>query len=93
MIRSAAATRPAETSRFPRFADINRDVMKETQPPGLVLQYGLSEGYTPLVARSMKTTTQPAHMVMIFENNELFIQGGCHRRYQQCPTLKPHKFW
>ena len=64
---------------MPEIADIIADVMKNA--PVSVLQYGLSEGYTPLrdTMKDYLTRTQGFD----FENNELFILSGG----QQCADL------
>ena len=66
----AAANPSAETFPVPEIADIIADVMKDA--PVSVLQYGLSEGYTPLrdTMKDYLTRTQGFD----FENNELFIR-------------------
>lgn len=61
MISFGGGNPSAETFPVPEIADIIADVMKDA--PVSVLQYGLSEGYTPL--RDTMRTTSPAHRVLI----------------------------
>ena len=79
MISFGGGNPSAETFPVPEIADIIADVMKDA--PVSVLQYGLSEGYTPLrdTMKDYLTRTQGFD----FENNELFILSGG----QQCADL------
>ena len=79
MISFGGGNPSAETFPVPEIADIIADVMKNA--PVSVLQYGLSEGYTPLrdTMKDYLTRTQGFD----FENNELFILSGG----QQCADL------
>ena len=79
MISFGGGNPSAETFPVPEIADIIADVMKNA--PVSVLQYGLSEGYTPLrdTMKDYLTRTQGFD----FENNELFILSGG----QQCPLM------
>ena len=79
MISFGGGNPSAETFPVPEIADIIADVMKNA--PISVLQYGLSEGYTPLrdTMKDYLTRTQGFD----FENNELFILSGG----QQCADL------
>ena len=95
MISFGGGNPSAETFPVPEIADIIADVMKNA--PVSVLQYGLSEGYTPLrdTMKDYLTRTQGFD----FENNERFIlsrrsavrrpdhQGSGQRgRYHSRPT-------
>lgn len=79
MISFGGGNPSAETFPVPEIADIIADVMKDA--PVSVLQYGLSEGYTPLrdTMKDYLTRTQGFD----FEENELFILSGG----QQCADL------
>ena len=79
MISFGGGNPSAETFPVSEIADIIADVMKNA--PVSVLQYGLSEGYTPLrdTMKDYLTRTQGFD----FENNELFILSGG----QQCADL------
>ena len=79
MISYGGGNPSAETFPVPEIAEIMADVMKNA--PVSVLQYGLSEGYTPLrdTMKEYLARTQGFD----FEKNELFIVSGG----QQCADL------
>ena len=79
MISFGGGNPSAETFPVPEIAEIMADVMKNA--PVSVLQYGLSEGYTPLrdTMKEYLARTQGFD----FEKNELFIVSGG----QQCADL------
>lgn len=79
MISFGGGNPSAETFPIPEIAEIVSDVLKNA--PVSVLQYGLSEGYTPLrdTMKAYLTRTQGFD----FEKNELFIVSGG----QQCADL------
>ena len=79
MISFGGGNPSAETFPVPEIAEIMADVMKNA--PVSVLQYGLSEGYTPLrdTMKEYLARTQGFD----FEKNELFVVSGG----QQCADL------
>ena len=79
MISFGGGNPSAETFPIPEIAEIVSDVLHRA--PVSVLQYGLSEGYTPLrdTMKAYLTRTQGFD----FEKNELFIVSGG----QQCADL------
>ena len=79
MISFGGGNPSAETFPVPEITEIMADVMKNA--PVSVLQYGLSEGYTPLrdTMKEYLARTQGFD----FEKNELFIVSGG----QQCADL------
>lgn len=79
MISFGGGNPSAETFPIPEIAEIVSDVLKNA--PVSVLQYGLSEGYTPL-RETMKAYLARTQGID-FEKNELFIVSGG----QQCADL------
>ena len=79
MISFGGGNPSAETFPVPEIAEIMADVMKNA--PVSVLQYGLSEGYTPLRDTMKKYLARTQGFD--FEKNELFIVSGG----QQCADL------
>lgn len=79
MISFGGGNPSAETFPIPEIAEIVSDVLKNA--PVSVLQYGLSEGYTPL-RETMKDYLARTQGID-FEKNELFIVSGG----QQCADL------
>lgn len=79
MISFGGGNPSAETFPIPEIAEIVSDVFKNA--PVSVLQYGLSEGYTPL-RETMKEYLARTQGID-FEKNELFIVSGG----QQCADL------
>ena len=79
MISFGGGNPSAETFPIPEIAEIVSDVL--TNAPVSVLQYGLSEGYTPL-RETMKEYLARTQGID-FEKNELFIVSGG----QQCADL------
>ena len=72
MISFGGGNPSAETFPIPEIAEIVSDVL--TNAPVSVLQYGLSEGYTPL-RETMKEYLARTQGID-FEKNELFIVSG-----------------